>query len=139
MGRLVRSATNTVMSMLANNIHGAGSVTQDGSSLNRIALSGNNDYTGATTVKSELFGGRQRYTAFGHNSDVSISLGAVLRLNEDVHDFDIAVGSLNGAGYVTMTGIHRGNTLTIGHVGDGLTVDTVFSGRLNDAQALFLR
>lgn len=112
--------TSTAVTV-ANRISGAGNVSQVGGTDNAVLLTGNNDYTGATTVNSgQLWVGSDTALGRAGASAVTVSSGATLHTNGR----NISIGSLNGGGMVQMIG----TTLTTG--ADGTS--TVFSGQLND-------
>jgi autotransporter-associated beta strand protein len=106
---------------LGNNITGAGAVIQAGTGV--LTLSGSNTYTGATTVSvGELRAGAGN--AFGNNSAVTVSAGALLNLN----GFAQTVGSLAGTGDVSLGTA----TLTAG----GNNTDTALSGVISGSGGL---
>lgn len=65
--------------------------------LGRLMLSGINNYSGPTAVLAGILQAGST-SAFGNNSDVSVSGGATLDLNSNSN----AIGSLSGAGSVTL-------------------------------------
>jgi fibronectin-binding autotransporter adhesin len=119
-GLTVGNASNTVFSGVISSTNTSG-ITKVGSGT--LALSGANTYTGATTVsagKLLLQGG----SAIADSSAVTISSGAELELRDN----DEAVGSVAGAGTLTL----NGGTLTVG----GNNNSTTFSGVIQDSGGL---
>ncbi|PJE53347.1 DUF4347 domain-containing protein, partial [Marinomonas sp. BSi20584] len=115
-GLTVGNASNTVFSGVISSTNTSG-ITKVGSGT--LALSGANTYTGATTVsagKLLLQGG----SAIADSGAVTINAGAELELRDN----DEAVGSVAGAGALTL----NGGSLTAG----GNNTDTIFSGVIED-------
>jgi fibronectin-binding autotransporter adhesin len=101
---------------ISANIGGAGTMNVSGGAI--LNLSGNNTYSGATTITSGTLQAGST-TAFGPTSEVTIAAGGVLALN----NYNNTVYSLSGSGSVTLgTG-----TLTVGG-GLGPFINTTFSG-----------
>src|SRR6185437_5760181 len=114
--------TNTATTTLSGIISGSNGVTQNSSGT--LLLSGANTYTGATTVSA---GTLQAGIAnsFGNGSDISVSSGAILNLN----NFAQTIGSLAGAGNVTLSA-----ALTTG--GNSDNNSTTYSGVMSGAGSL---
>lgn len=122
----VAATTGTALFKIGGNKTFSGNIT-DGAGSAKVAititsggstwtLSGNNTYSGATTISSGIIQAGSN-TAFSPNSAYTIASGKTLDLN----GFSNAIGSLTGAGNVTLgTG-----TLTIG--ADG-TTPAAFTG-----------
>ncbi len=121
---------------LSASVSGSGQLIKDG--IGVLTLTGNNTYTGATTVNAGvLLAGSAG--AFSPASAFTVNTGAVL----DLGGFDNAVGSLSGSGVVqnsatsevptsptnaAVTAALPANTLTVG----GNNTSTTFSGTLQD-------
>ena len=117
------STTGSLSGNLADTGANILSVTKNGTS--RVLLSGNNSYTGPTTVSAgTLQAGSSN--AFSQNSAFTIAGGAILSLN----NFSEVIGSLAGAGTVTNGGAATG-TLTTG----GDNTSTLFSGVIQNGAA----
>lgn len=114
------SFTQTASSTFTQNITGTGSVSQNGSAT--LNLSGNNSYSGITTVNPGILQAGST-TAFSPNSDFTITSPGTLALN----DFSNTILSLNGTGNVT-TGVLTATTLT--------TSSGTFSGAMSGAGQL---
>jgi fibronectin-binding autotransporter adhesin len=99
------------------------SVAKNGTS--RVLLSGNNTYTGPTTVSAGTLQAGST-TAFSPNSAFTVASGATLSLN----NFNETIGSLAGAGTVTNGGA-AARTLTTG----GDNTSTLFSGVIQNGAA----
>ncbi|WNL44325.1 autotransporter outer membrane beta-barrel domain-containing protein [Dyella sp. BiH032] len=95
---------------------GAGTLYKDGPGT--LVLSGNNTYTGGSTVTAGILRAGSA-TAFGGNGPVTVNAGATL----DTATFNVGIGGLNGAGAVTLG---AGSILTIN--GNG-----TFSGAISGA------
>jgi len=93
-------------------INGTGNLTKQGTGI--LILSGNNTYSGATTISAGTLRAGST-TAFGSNSPVSVASGATLDLN----GYPNIVGTLSGSGTVATTSV----TFTINQ-----TTDATFSG-----------
>ncbi len=117
--------------LINNHIGGTGSVGQVGTLDNIVILGGNNTYTGTTSVNSGALAAGSD-TAFGINSATTVDLGAILWLNDGVQDHDIALGSLDGGGFVVANGVGRGNNLTLTFAGNAAGTSTVFNGQFSD-------
>ena len=97
-----------------------------------FTVSGANTYTGATNVNAGTLqagiatNAGNTAGAFGVNSTVTVSAGATLDLN----NFNETIGSLTGAGNVTL-GNAAGGTLTTG----GNNTSTTFSGNITGTGA----
>jgi autotransporter-associated beta strand protein len=104
----------------AGNISGSGAIANNTGII--TTLSGNNNYTGATTVSlGTLKAGST--TAFGSNSATTVASGATL----DLGGFSNAVGSLSGAGTVTSS-----NAGAVTFTAGGDNTSTTFSGVIQD-------
>ena len=117
------STTGSLSGNLADTGANILSVTKNGTS--RVLLSGNNTYTGPTTVSAgTLQAGSSN--AFSQNSAFTVAAGAILSLN----NFNEVIGSLAGAGTVTNGGAAT-RTLTTG----GDNTSTLFSGVIQNGAA----
>ena len=115
--------TNTLYSGDIQNGVGVTGLTKVGTGT--FTLSGNNTYTGATTVSAgTLQAGATN--AFAPNSAFTVASGAILGLN----NFNETIGSLAGAGTVTNGGAAT-RTLTTG----GDDTSTAFSGVIQNGAA----
>jgi filamentous hemagglutinin family protein len=111
-GSLVFNRSDALLTV-ANNIGGTGSLTQAGTGT--TTLTGNNTYTGATTVNAGVLRAGST-TAFGLNSAVTVNAPGAL----DLPNHSLSIGSLAGSGNVTLGAV----TLTTG----GLNANTTYSG-----------
>ena len=102
-------------------ISGSGGLTKEGSGI--FTLSGTNSYTGATNLNSGTLQAGAAST-FAAGSAHTVALGATLDLN----NFDQTIGSLAGAGIVTLGSA----TLTTG----GDNTSTTFSGSVDGSGGL---
>ncbi|WP_156943076.1 autotransporter-associated beta strand repeat-containing protein [Pseudogulbenkiania sp. MAI-1] len=110
-------------------ITGTGSLTKTGSGT--LTLSGDNDYSGATTVSGgTLKAGKAGSLA--SDSAITVATGATLDLN----GFDQTIGSLAGAGHVTLgsakltTGGDNGSTTFSGDIAGTGSLSKTGSGTL---------
>ena len=99
-------------------INGTGGLTKVGTG--RLTLSGNNGFTGATTVSAGTLQLSRSGGTLADTTAVTVASGATLRLQV----VDDAIGSLAGAGTVTL----NGGSLTVG----GDNSSTTFSGVIED-------
>ncbi len=114
-----------VIPIYGGDISGTGTVTKSGAST--LTLTGENTYTGATTVSgtnSILQGGV--VNAFSAASAHTVGAGAFL----DLGGFDQVIGSLAGAGRVTNAGVAAATLATGGN-----DASSVFSGVTQDGTA----
>jgi len=110
------SDASSNMVSVSVNLLGAGTMSVSGGAI--LNLSGDNTYSGATTISSGTLQAGST-TAFGPTSEVTISGSGVLDLNNNSN----TIYSLSGTGFVTLgTG-----TLTVGG-GLGPYINTVYSG-----------
>ncbi|NLF72045.1 MAG: hypothetical protein GX575_23680, partial [Candidatus Anammoximicrobium sp.] len=105
---------------VANDIGGAGTVRQEGSGT--TSLSGNNTYTGTTTVSAGTLVLQNTYASPAH----SIAAGAVLELNVASGTRDYATTTFSGTGTLRKTGsgqaVWAGGAATFG-LGAGSLID----------------
>jgi fibronectin-binding autotransporter adhesin len=118
-GTILADAGTT--STFSGTISNAGALTKNGAGI--LILSGNNTYSGATTVS---VGTLQAGSTTGFSTNSAFTVTSVLDLN----GFSNNVGSLAGGGSVTNKG---GTSATLTAGGDNTT--TVFSGALNDGSS----
>ena len=126
-GTLTLDQSNGVDITIANAMTGTGALAKTGSGT--VTLSGNNDYSGATSV----LGGRlvaDSSTAFSANSHFGVAAGATIEI-ASAAGFGATVGALSGAGNVI---IGNGTMLTIG----AKPVATIFSGQISGPGSLSL-
>ncbi|WNJ89729.1 autotransporter domain-containing protein [Bosea sp. 685] len=106
-------------------ISGTGGLTKTG--LGDLVLSGNNTYSGATSVmQGRLIANSD--TALSASSDYSVATGATIEVMDTLQ---VAIGSLSGAGKVV---IGDGAILSVG----SNAVATVFSGNITGKGSLFM-
>ncbi|POR53195.1 outer membrane autotransporter protein [Bosea psychrotolerans] len=110
---------------LTGDLVGSGGLTKTG--LGDLSLSGNNTYSGATSVMQGRLIANSG-TAFSASSDYSAAAGATIEVT-DVPGLTATIGSLSGAGKVV---IGDGATLSIG----SNAVATVFSGNISGKGSL---
>ncbi|WP_192871614.1 autotransporter-associated beta strand repeat-containing protein, partial [Variovorax sp. JS1663] len=107
---------------LSNDISGSGALTKTGNGI--LRLSGQNTYSGATTVNAGTLQAAMSDRAFGIGSAVTVNDTATLDLN----DLDQTIGSLSGAGVVLL----GSGSLTSG----SKNTDTLFSGSISGSGSL---
>jgi len=118
------SDASSNMVSVSVNLLGAGTMSVSGGAI--LNLSGDNTYSGATTISSGTLQAGST-TAFGPTSEVTISGSGVLDLNNNSN----TIYSLSGTGFVTLgTG-----TLTVGG-GLGPYINTVYSGVISGGGGL---
>jgi autotransporter-associated beta strand protein len=110
------SDSSALNNAITANIGGAGTMSVTGGAI--LNLSGNNTYTGATTITSGTLQAGST-TAFGPTSEVTIGSSGVLDLN----NYNNTIYSLSGSGSVTL----GSGTLTVGG-GLGPYINTTYSG-----------
>ena len=115
------TTANTISGIITKGTATSMAVTKDG--LGTWILSGNNGYTGATTVSAGTLKAGFVTTAFGVGSAVTVASGATL----DLAGFAETIGSLAGSGNVTNSG-GSNKALTVGDA----TSSTTFSGTISD-------
>ncbi|HEV2652352.1 MAG TPA: autotransporter domain-containing protein [Rhizomicrobium sp.] len=115
LGSATLTTTSTATQNFAGMISGGGGLTVGGTGIQ--ILSGNNTYTGPTTINAGTLQAGIANTLSG-NTDVTVAGGATFDLN----GFDQAIGSLAGAGDVAL------GSATLTTNGDNAT--TTFSGAI---------
>jgi autotransporter-associated beta strand protein len=101
----------------AGTISGTGSLTKSG--VGTLTLSGNNVYSGATSIEAGVLRAATA-NVFSANSTIGVASGATFDLN----GFDQSTGSLSGAGNITLGAA----TLTTGGNNSTSTLSGVISG-----------
>ncbi|MEI6035812.1 MAG: autotransporter-associated beta strand repeat-containing protein, partial [Verrucomicrobiae bacterium] len=107
---------------------GAGGLTMNGTGTQ--ILSGNNTYTGATTVTAGTLRAGVAGTAFGLNSAVSLANTASATL--DLNNFSTSIGSLAGGGTTGGNVTLGSGTLTTG----GANASTTYNGTISGTGGL---
>src|SRR6202042_1464003 len=108
---LLGGGTSTLTLPNTNALTGANAVVISGAS-STIALSGNNNYSGTTTINGGVLEPLAT-NALSPNSDITIAAAGKL----DLHNFSQSIGSLAGSGPVVSTSASGTNTFTIGGTG----------------------
>ncbi|MDF3129116.1 autotransporter-associated beta strand repeat-containing protein [Kiritimatiellaeota bacterium B1221] len=125
---LLRAASYATKVTLAGDISGVGGVTRSDSgsySGAYVRLSGNNTYTGKTTVTKGILEAGST-SAFGSDSEVVMGTNSYAKL--DLNDFDNSIGSLSGGAASGGSVILGSATLTTGSNDMSTTYGGVISG-----------
>jgi autotransporter-associated beta strand protein len=115
------AGSDTAASAFGGVISGTGNFAKQGSQT--LTLSGNNTYTGATTIDAGTLA-MGVVNALSATTALTINAGGAL----DLVDFSQTIGSLAGAGTVTVSGGLGAVVLTVG----GNNSSTVFSGTIEN-------